>query len=187
MLGKKWISCIVFRLTLGLCFSLSLNFVTAPDSISPGITGTQNPSNMIRWLFMLIITKFSASALDTSAHLIGPSWTNSDGKRDRYFCTQECLYCGRAGHFIASCPVQPNSRPVILGVLVGDSSLPKSRLLLPVKLCHQHTFHPLCAFEDSSYALNLIDAEIVHHLDLPLIPLQHTLQLTCHCSKYQGF
>lgn len=27
---------------------------------------------------MLIITKFSASALDTSAHLIGPSWTNSD-------------------------------------------------------------------------------------------------------------
>lgn len=24
------------------------------------------------------ITKFSASVLDTSAHLIGPSWTNSD-------------------------------------------------------------------------------------------------------------
>lgn len=78
MLEKKWISCIVFRLTLGLCFSLSLNFVTAPHSISLGILGTQNPSNMIRWLFMLIITKFSASALDTSAHLIGPSWTNSD-------------------------------------------------------------------------------------------------------------
>lgn len=72
---KKQISCILFRLTRGLCFSFNLNFVTAPDSISPG---TQKPLHHDKMVIHAQITKFSASVLDTSAHLIAPSWTNSD-------------------------------------------------------------------------------------------------------------
>lgn len=35
----------------------------------------------------------------------------SSGEKDRRMKTQSCLYCGRAGHFIANCPIRPVKGP----------------------------------------------------------------------------
>lgn len=92
-------------------------------------------------------------------------------EQNRSFMAGECLYCDQKGHYMYSCPAQPedHAHTVVQGILVGEIATSHSppRFMLPAKLTIQSTTHSLKALTDSR-----VNESISRHDPKPRLPEQ---------------
>lgn len=84
-----------------------------------------------------------------------------------------CMYCGVAGHFVASCLAKNKNSSPGKSLLAGEITLDKSpnTTMLPVNLSFNSIMHHCHALIDSGDEGNFIDSKLAYSLKIPVVPL----------------
>ena len=101
----------------------------------------------------------------------------SDEERERRFREKSCLYCGRPGHFVSSCPAKNQRSPRTRDLMVSNVHLPTSPAKFqPVVICCNNSQSETQALIDSGADANFIDANLAQQFNIPVTSVEKPCQ-----------